>query len=154
MIGFPTETEEEVWNTIEFNRSLAHHIADVAVAIPQEHTEMYQMALEVGFKAPAKRTPNYGKDVMMSASEKIGPERLSEMVYEFKHAFYDDERKRQLLRLAETPPVNSQMKYLGAFVRGYLKLSREFLGDTNAALRAGMVQTGSPKQGTAMDALL
>ncbi len=141
MIGFPTETEDEVWNTIEFNRSLTHHIADVAVAIPQEHTEMYQMALDVGFKAPAKRTPNYGKDVMMSASEKIGPERLGELLYEFKMAFYDEERKSQLLRLAETPPVNSQAKYLGGFVRGYLKLSRDFLGDTNAALRAGMMQT-------------
>jgi anaerobic magnesium-protoporphyrin IX monomethyl ester cyclase len=138
MIGFPTETEDEIWNTIEFNRALTHNIADVAVAIPQEHTEMYQMALNVGFQQPAKRTPNYGKDVMMSASEKISPERLSELVYEFKRAFYDDERKERLLRLAQTPPVNSQAKYLGGFIRGYLKLSHDFLGDTNAALWAGM----------------
>ncbi|HEX6715600.1 MAG TPA: radical SAM protein [Pyrinomonadaceae bacterium] len=141
MIGFPTETEDEVWNTIEFNRSLTHHIADVAVAIPQEHTEMFEMALDVGFKAPAKRTPNYGKDVMMSASEKISPERLSELVYEFKRAFYDDDRKTRLLRLAEGRTENSQLKYLGAFVRGYVRLSRDFLGDTNAALWAGMVPT-------------
>jgi anaerobic magnesium-protoporphyrin IX monomethyl ester cyclase len=140
MIGFPSETEDEIWNTIEFNRSLTHHIADVAVAIPQEHTEMYQMALDVGFKAPAKRTPNYGKDVMMSASEKISPDRLGELVYEFKRAFYDDDRKSRLLRLAQAPPHTSQSKYLGGFVRGYLKLSRDFLGDTNAALWTGMAQ--------------
>lgn len=140
MIGFPTETEDEVWNTIEFNRSLTHHIADVAVAIPQEHTEMYQMALDVGFQAPAKRTPNYGKDVMMSSSEKISPERLGELVYEFKRAFYDDDRKSQLLRLAESPMRDAQSKYLGAFVRGYVRLSRDFLGDTNAALWTGMAQ--------------
>lgn len=141
MIGFPTETEDEVWNTIEFNRSLTHHIADVAVAIPQEHTEMYEMATSAGFQAPAKRTPNYGKDVMMSASEKISPARLGELVYEFKRAFYDDERAARLLSLAETPPVNAQAKYLGGFVRGYLRLSRDFLGDTNAALHANISQT-------------
>jgi radical SAM superfamily enzyme YgiQ (UPF0313 family) len=140
MIGFPTETEDEVWNTIEFNRSLNHHIADVAVAIPQEHTEMYQMALDVGFTAPSKRTPNYGKDVMMSASEKISPERLGELLYEFKSAFYDEDRRERLLRLAQVPPMNSQSRFLGGFIRGYLNLSRDFLGDTNAALHAGMVQ--------------
>jgi anaerobic magnesium-protoporphyrin IX monomethyl ester cyclase len=140
MIGFPTETEDEVWNTIEFNRSLSHHIADVAVAIPQEHTEMYQMALDVGFQAPSKRTPNYGKDVMMSASEKISPRRLGELLYEFKTAFYDEDRRARLLDLAQVPPTTSQLRFLGGFIRGYLKLSRDFLGDTNAALRAGMSQ--------------
>jgi anaerobic magnesium-protoporphyrin IX monomethyl ester cyclase len=138
MIGFPTETEDEVWNTIEFNRSLNHHIADVAVAIPQENTEMYQMAVDVGFLAPAKRTPNYGKDVMMSASEKISPERLSELLYEFKASFYDEDRKARLFRFTHLPPTTAQAKYLAAFVRGYVNMSRSFLGDTNAALRAGV----------------
>jgi hypothetical protein len=78
---------------------------------------------------------------MMSASEKISPERLSELVYEFKRAFYDDDRKQQLLRLAESRTNTSQLKYLGAFVRGYVRLSRDFLCDTNAALWAGMVQS-------------
>ncbi len=139
MIGFPTETEDEVWNTIEFNRSLTHHIADVAIAIPQEHTEMYQMALDIGFHAPDKRTPNYGKDIMMSASEKITPHRLSELIDEFKLAFYDDIRRKNLLHLAQIPPVDSQTKFLGGFIRGYLKLSNNFLGDTNAALYTGAV---------------
>ena len=140
MIGFPTETEDEAWNTIEFNRSLPHHIADVAVAIPQENTEMYQMALDVGFVAPVKRTPNYGKDVMMSASEKISPERLSELLYEFKASFYDEERKARLMHFTHLPPATAQTRYLAAFVRGYINMSRSFLGDTNAALRAGAME--------------
>lgn len=140
MIGFPTETEDEVWNTIEFNRSLPHHIADVAVAIPQENTEMYQMALNVGFSAPAKRTPNYGKDVLMSASEKIPPPRLAELLREFKAQFYDDARKQRLVELTQMPVRTAQVKHLGGFIRGFMRLSDDFLGDTNAALYAGMMQ--------------
>lgn len=139
MIGFPTETEDEVWNTIEFNRSLTHHIADVAIAIPQENTEMYQMAVEVGFNAPAKRTPNYGKDVMMSASEKISPKRLSELLYQFKSAFYDEPRRERLAALARLRGDSAQTIHLSGFVRGFIRLSNDFLGDTNAALHTGII---------------
>jgi radical SAM superfamily enzyme YgiQ (UPF0313 family) len=139
MIGFPTETEDEVWNTVEFNRSLPHHIADVAVAIPQEHTEMYDMAVAVGFEQPAKRSPNYGRDVLLSASEKISPQRLNELLFEFKRTFFDEERTERLLRLANTPGDRAQTRFLSGFLRGYIRISREFLGDTNAALRAGVL---------------
>jgi anaerobic magnesium-protoporphyrin IX monomethyl ester cyclase len=142
MIGFPTETEDEVWNTVEFNRSLPHQIADVAVAIPQEHTKMYDMAIAVGFEPPAKKTPNYGKDVPMSASEKITPQRLGELLFEFKRAFFDEERVRVLSRLATLPADRSQTRFLGNFVRGYIDMSGDFLGDTNAALRAGVQHAG------------
>ena len=138
MIGFPTETEEEVYNTIRFNTELPHHIADVAIAIPQENTEMYDMAIKIGFKQPEKRTPNYGRDVMMSASEKISPDRLSQLLYEFKRCFFDEKRRASLQGLSELSGPRSQQKFLGAFVRGYLRLSKEFLGDTNATLYAGM----------------
>jgi anaerobic magnesium-protoporphyrin IX monomethyl ester cyclase len=140
MIGFPTETEDEVWNTVEFNRSLSHHIADVAVAIPQENTEMYQMAVDVGFIAPPKRTPNYGKDVMMSASEKIPPQRLAELLQEFKAAFYDEPRKERLTELARLPANTAQTTHLAGFIRGFIRLSNDSLGDNNAALFAGMMQ--------------
>jgi hypothetical protein len=140
MIGFPTETEDEVHNTIEFNCALPHQIADVAVAIPQEHTELFDMALQIGFKPGGKRTPNYGKDVMLSASEKISPQRLSELLYEFKRVFFDEQRRQRLLDLARVPDGSAQRRFLGGFVRGYIRLSRDFLGDTNAALRAGMLQ--------------
>jgi radical SAM superfamily enzyme YgiQ (UPF0313 family) len=138
MIGFPTETEDEIWNTIEFNRSLTHHIADVAIAIPQENTEMYRMARDVGFVAPEKRTPNYGKDVMMSASENIPPPRLAELLREFKAAFYDGPRRERLEELVRLPPASPQTKHLSGFVRGFLRLNDEFPGYTNAALHAGI----------------
>lgn len=139
MIGFPTETEDEVWNTIEFNRSLPHHIADVAIAIPQENTEMFQMALDAGFIAPLKRTPNYGRDVMMSASEKIPPSRLAELLRTFKAEFYDAQRRARLTGLASLAPATAQTRHLAGFVRGFIRLSGDSLGDTNAALYAGMV---------------
>lgn len=89
MIGFPTETEDEVWNTIEFNRSLPHHIADVAVTIPQENTELFDLVQQMEISLPSRRSPNYGSDVMLSASEKIPPARLGELLGEFKRAFYE-----------------------------------------------------------------
>lgn len=138
MIGFPTETEDEVWNTIEFNRSLPHHIADVAVAIPQENTELFDLVQEMNIGLPEKRSPNYGSDVMLSASEKIPPERLGELLSEFKRAFYDDERKARLAALANQPPRSAQIRHLGGFIRGLRHLGgEEYFGDVNVALYAG-----------------
>jgi len=141
MIGFPSETEDEVWNTIEYNRALPHHIADVAVAIPQEHTEMYDMARAVGFEKPEQLSPNYGVDVMMSASEKIPPRRLNELLFDFKRAFFDEDRTRRLSMLARVPGESAQARYLASFVRGYIRISSDFLGDTNAALYSGVSET-------------
>jgi radical SAM superfamily enzyme YgiQ (UPF0313 family) len=138
MIGFPSETEDEVWNTIEFNKNLPHQIADVAIAIPQENTEMYDMALAVGFKQPDKRTPNYGKDVAMSASEKISPERLGELLGIFKKSFFDEGRRLELHRLAQVAPATAQTRYLGGFLRGYINISKDVVGSVNAALYTGM----------------
>lgn len=137
MIGFPTETEEEVWSTVEFNRELPHHIADVAVAIPQENTAMFQMARDVGFQPPDERTPNYGQDVPLSASENISPPRLAELLTEFKVAFYDEARVARLQALARLRGPSSQTAFLGSFVRGYIGMSKAFLGDTNVALYTG-----------------
>lgn len=137
MIGFPTETEDEVWNTIEFNRSLSHHIADVAVAIPQENTELFDMVSDMGISLPTKRSPNYGSDVMLSASELIPPERLGALLNEFKGAFYDHDRRTRLLQLAEQPPRSAQVKHLGGFIRGLARLDQNFVGGGNVALFAG-----------------
>lgn len=137
MIGFPTETEDEVWNTIEFNRSLPHHIADVAIAIPQENTALFDMVTQMQIPLPAKRSPNYGSDVMLSASEKIPPERLGELLREFKHAFYDEGRKARLAALANQDPVTAQIKHLGGFIRGLQRMGGDFLGDVNIALYPG-----------------
>jgi anaerobic magnesium-protoporphyrin IX monomethyl ester cyclase len=137
MIGFPTETEDEVWNTIEFNRSLPHHIADVAVAIPQENTALFDLVESMNISLPSKRSPNYGSDVMLSASEKISPERLGELLGEFKRAFYDEDRRARLSALARQPPRTAQVRHLGGFVRGLMRMGEEYLGDVNVALYAG-----------------
>ena len=137
MIGFPTETEDEVWNTIEFNRSLPHHIADVAVAIPQENTELFDMVERMRIELPQKRSPNYGSDVMLSASEKISPERLGELLGEFKRSFYDAERKARLAALATQEPQTAQLRHLSGFIRGLCRMGNEYLGDVNVALYSG-----------------
>ncbi len=49
MIGFPTETEEEVWNTINFALNSKLGTATFFVVIPFPGTDMYQMAKDEGF---------------------------------------------------------------------------------------------------------
>jgi radical SAM superfamily enzyme YgiQ (UPF0313 family) len=50
MIGFPTETEEEIWQTLEFAKKLkANHII-AGVVTPYPGTPIFEEAKELGFK--------------------------------------------------------------------------------------------------------
>lgn len=142
MVGFPTETEDEVWNTIIYNLDLDHHLADVAVTIPQENTELYRMAIEAGFERSTTRTINYAGDIPFSASQYIPKARLAALIAQFKSAFYDARRRKQLSALAGLQGPLAQHRYLGDFLRGYFATSGGELTDMNAVLRAGMREAG------------
>lgn len=137
MIGFPTETEDEVWNTIWYNRALHHHIADIAVAIPQRNTEMYRLAEKQGVAPTTSHTLNYGQSIPLSASECINQTRLGELRQIFRGIFYDAARLETLNRLAEVRGPRVQQKFLGAFLRGYRSMAANGFGEANATLRAG-----------------
>lgn len=123
MIGFPGETEAEVENTLVFNQSLPHHIADVAIATPQEKTEMFEMATARGFNPSGQRGTNYLDGLTWSASEHIPPHRLAALRTRFRRDFFDVPRKQRLHALAATGGDTTQARYLGAFMRGWLKLA-------------------------------
>jgi hypothetical protein len=137
MIGFPSETEDEIWNTIAYNDALHHHIADVAVAIPQKNTEMYRMAEAHGTAPTTSHTLNYGQRIPLSASEHISPARLGELRQAFRRTFYGPDRLVRLDALAAVDGPRAQRKYLGAFLRGYRAMSANGFGDVNATLRTG-----------------
>jgi anaerobic magnesium-protoporphyrin IX monomethyl ester cyclase len=137
MVGFPGESEDEIWNTIRYNLGLAHHIADVAVAIPQEGTELFEIARREGYRPDGARTLNYVGDAPLSASSHIGRQRLTEMVDTFKSAFFDTRRMERLQELATETGPSRQRQYLGAFVQGYLNISDGQSRPANAALHAG-----------------
>jgi anaerobic magnesium-protoporphyrin IX monomethyl ester cyclase len=138
MVGFPSETEDEVWNTILYNTALPHHLADVAVTIPQENTELFKVALEEGFERETKRTINYVGEIPFSASRHIPKARLNQLIGEFKTTFYDEKRQARLSTLASLKGETSQQRFLGSFLRGYLALSGAEIGAANATLRSGV----------------
>jgi radical SAM superfamily enzyme YgiQ (UPF0313 family) len=137
MVGFPGESEDEIWNTIRYNLSLDHHIADVAVTIPQEGTELFRIAQREGYRPDGARTLNYAGDAPLSASSLISRQRLTEMVDTFKSAFFDDRRMSRLQALAKETGPTRQRQYLGAFVTGYLNISDGQSRPSNAALHTG-----------------
>lgn len=49
MIGFPTETESEIKQTLEFNLSLFHHAIFTFAVIPYAGTELYNIIIQEGF---------------------------------------------------------------------------------------------------------
>ena len=137
MIGFPTETEDEVWNTISYNRALHHHIADIAITISQQNTELYRLTQELGTAPTTSHTLNYGSKIPLSASENIPVARLGALRESFRRAFYDQARVAELNRLAAVTGSRSQQRFLGAFLRGYKKVSGDALGAINVTLRSG-----------------
>lgn len=137
MVGFPGETEDEVWNTIQYNLELDHHLADVAVTIPQENTELYRIAMEEGFERTTTRTINYVGDIPFSASRHISKDKLEDLIARFKSAFYDAPRRSRLEALAGLDGPDARHRYLGAFVRGYIDMSGGSVGISNATLRMG-----------------
>ncbi len=149
MIGLPSETEDEVWNTILYNLELDHHIADVAITIPQENTELFRIAQDDGFVRTTTRTINYVGDIPQSASRNLENARLGAILADFKRSFYDQRRTARLASLAELDGPGSQRAFLGAFVRGYARLSGPTLGSINATLRAGSRDAGHLSRETA-----
>ncbi len=66
MLGFPTETREEMLQTIEFAASLPLHLATFSLVVPYRGTEIYEMARSLG-----KRTDyDYG-DLSITGSANI-----------------------------------------------------------------------------------
>jgi anaerobic magnesium-protoporphyrin IX monomethyl ester cyclase len=151
MIGFPSETEDEVWNTILFNRSLGHQIADVAITIPQENTKLFTIAKNRGYEPTTSRTLNYGKNIPLSASEHMDRTKLAELRDAFKRDFYNEDRRNKLIALANVKPVNSSQTFLGAFIRGYMRLSETSLGFDNITLRSGLSEVAAVPNGIAAE---
>jgi len=56
MIGFPTETKEEIKQTLDFNSSLPHHALVVFTVTPHMGTELYRMIAEDSLHPPGDKS--------------------------------------------------------------------------------------------------
>lgn len=99
MIGFPTETEEEVIQTIEYAVSSKMVTATFFMVTPFPGTELHQLALDLGFELPAEYE-HYQK-VSLNVS-KVPTDKLENLRQYALRKFYLDPRR--ILQYMKTTP--------------------------------------------------
>jgi len=99
MMGFPTETEEEVMQTIKFALKSKMVTATFFVVTPFPGTELHKLALDLGFDLP-KEYEHYQK-VSLNVS-KVPTARLEKLRQYALRKFYLDPRR--ILRYIKTTP--------------------------------------------------
>jgi radical SAM superfamily enzyme YgiQ (UPF0313 family) len=103
MIGFPTETKEEVLQTIEFAKELDVDVAQFMVATPLPGTKMWDMAKEHGAinESEFSSFTFYAPDKMPFSSELLSEEEIAELYRKANKSFYLRPKfiLRQLLKI-------------------------------------------------------
>ena len=99
MMGFPSETEEEVWNTINFALESKLGTATFFIVTPFPGTEMYDIAREMGFSL----TADYEHYQKISANvSEVPNERLEQLRKYALRKFYLNPRR--IWRYVRTTP--------------------------------------------------
>lgn len=90
MIGFPTETKEEILQTIEFAKELDVDVAQFMVATPLPGTKMWDMAREQGAinESEYSSFTFYAPDKMPFSSSLLGEEELADLYKKANRDFY------------------------------------------------------------------
>ena len=123
LVGFPSETEEEVQATIDFAQEIDAHTASFFIVNPFKGTELADMVEEQGHKATADyRVSGYFDPTVADlAISEVTPERLREMVSKATRDFYM-KRPGRLLRILRDLPLKRQIPFLG-----FLWMNRAFM---------------------------
>jgi radical SAM superfamily enzyme YgiQ (UPF0313 family) len=122
MLGFPTETEEEMRETIRFALESPVHMAIFFLVTPYQNTELFNLALEHGYteikEGKDLRYQNIGDD---SAAwfTLVTRKKIKEMLYDFNFRFYFDvERIRRVIDLI---PWSHNWDQIGQFYYNRMK---------------------------------
>lgn len=102
MVGFPTETEEEMWQTIDFNVRSSAHFTHIFMATPFEGTGLFDLAREHGFEAP-EGIIRY-EDIHREGGRFsiVPPERIQEIIVSGYNRFvFDPHRLRRMIELTD-----------------------------------------------------
>ncbi len=120
MMGFPTETKEEIMQTVDFALQLIKenknaHVTGFYVYSPYPGTSLYNLAVEHGFNAPESLEgwAEYSRQQQLTPwiQDKIGM--LNMIMYGSK--FVDGRRMKHILKNTHVPPV--VFTALGAYFR-------------------------------------
>ena len=76
ILGFPDETEDEIWQTINFARHSKLHTANMFILTPFPSTEIWDKALQAGMPADADFQHYYQVSVNLS---KVPSDRLDKL---------------------------------------------------------------------------
>lgn len=92
MVGVPYETEEDIWESIKFNRELNPPSIAVTFFTPFVGTELYDISVKEGFYAPFNIGSNSYRTTPLNMPN-LPPERIYELVDEFVNDFktYQDD---------------------------------------------------------------
>ena len=113
LVGFPSETEEEVQATIDFSKEIEAHTASFFIVNPFKGTELADMVEEAG-SMPTKDykvSGYFDPRVADLAISEVAPDRLREMVGRATRDFYLKKPKR-MLRILRDIPNKRQLPFL------------------------------------------
>jgi radical SAM superfamily enzyme YgiQ (UPF0313 family) len=131
LVGFPTETEEEVQATIDFSREIEAHTASFFIVNPFKGTELADMVEAAGKEATGDYLVKgyFDPTVADLGISEVPPARLREMVGKATRDFYLKHPER-IYRILRDLPTKSQLPFLlmlwmnRAFVPGAIRFER------------------------------
>ena len=91
MVGVPYETEEDIWESIKFNREINPPSIAVTYFTPFVGTELYDISVKEGFYAPFNIGSNNYRTTPLNMPD-LPPERI----YELVDIFVNDFKKYQV----------------------------------------------------------
>jgi radical SAM superfamily enzyme YgiQ (UPF0313 family) len=131
ILGFPTETEDDIRRTVQFNTDAAGlKKATFFLLNPHPGTEVYQMALDEGWNPLESSTQGYFNAASSSTTRHVAPERLVELRHNAYRTFYFHPDRIKGCREDRNP--NLQQDKTVEFHRvDYSYIMRQFLGMTS-----------------------
>ena len=131
LVGFPTETEEEVQATIDFSKEIAAHTASFFIVNPFKGTELADMVEEAGGEATGDYLVKgyFDPSVADLGISEVSPERLRVMVGKATRDYYMKNPKR-MYRIVRDLPTKTQLPFLlflwanRAFMPGAIRFER------------------------------
>lgn len=135
MLGFPTETREEMQRTIDYNLGLRHHSMKLFKAVPQEGTELYKM-MEPQMKAKGGETDMYFQ--YDDVGDGVSKEEFKTLINEGRRNFYFDHgRVHRVFNIA--PSVLSKNEFWRAygmeFLQAFFLLGMKNISELPAGIR-------------------
>jgi len=148
LVGFPTETEEEIQETIEFSKEITAHTASFFIVNPFKGTELAEIVEKRGGKATQDyRVSGYfDPEAANLAISEVDPDKLREMVSRATRDFYLKKPGR-LLRILRDIPRKRQIPFL-AFLwanRAFMPKAIQFeraLSQTYASMLGALNKDG------------